>query len=359
MNTTVIKEPDTLPSISILLPLNKDFTQHKGDKSSLKNLVRNAETELHKNYPKEIAKKLIEKLDAFITKLNLSSKGESVAIYVSDDIEKIIYLPVKVKEQVVIDKSFEVRDLLYASKSTAECFVVAISQNEVRTFACYGNFLFEYDIENMPQSTEDVKRDHPQKTGNFTDAHDIKENDLHKYLHEIDKALTTKLNELKTKVIICTPERIAGHFKNITHNTKSIAGYVDGNFDHLSAKKIYETISPLLDEIKAAEQNNVMQKLQQAAQQNKVISGVERVFNGVETEKGKILVVEKDFHCPAIISPGGKHIVIPLLDHPEINYPKDIVDDIIETILRKQGEVYFVDNNSMSVYNHIALITYY
>ncbi len=43
----------------------------------------------------------------------------------------------------------------------------------------------------------------------------------------------------------------------------------------------------------------------------------------------------------------------------QISYIRDAVDDVIEKVLEKGGDVEFVDKDLLSNYQHIALVHYY
>lgn len=74
--------------------------------------------------------------------------------------------------------------------------------------------------------------------------------------------------------------------------------------------------------------------------------------------RGRLLLVEEDFHYPARVDESGLHIT--LADDPAApDVMDDTVDDIIEEVLRKQGQVVFVENGKLDQHQRIALILRY
>ena len=72
---------------------------------------------------------------------------------------------------------------------------------------------------------------------------------------------------------------------------------------------------------------------------------------------GQLLVVEKDFYCPAFVRANGETVFYNSDKKNGELIAKDTVDDIIEKVLENGGYVEFVDE--LKVYNHIALIEHY
>jgi hypothetical protein len=69
-------------------------------------------------------------------------------------------------------------------------------------------------------------------------------------------------------------------------------------------------------------------------------------------------VVEKDYRIPGFLADNDYHLYLrpPQKTHKIL---PDAVDDIIETVLNKNGHVFFVDNGILENYHRIALIPRY
>ena len=66
--------------------------------------------------------------------------------------------------------------------------------------------------------------------------------------------------------------------------------------------------------------------------------------------------MEKGYHVPAVVDEkGGLQVVT----EPGGTKVDDAVDEIIEAVLAKGGEVMIVDDNALSDHNHIALTLRY
>ena len=92
------------------------------------------EQELLENYPDEMGFLVMHKLRAIIKNLNFNTHKKSIAIYVSPVFEKVLYLDIAVEEKIIIDESFEIRDLVYSKKQLHKYLVLLLSGKESRMY---------------------------------------------------------------------------------------------------------------------------------------------------------------------------------------------------------------------------------
>lgn len=358
--TSVINAPEIIPSVSLIVPTDKSYPQYKVDGKRLKALLKKAEKELLSNFPESRVQIVIKKLHKLIMTIDHKLLSKSLAIYASPEKEEIIYLPFSVKEKLIIDSSFEVRDLLYSAKNSFNYLLLLISSHQPRVYYGYNNTLVEAEINSLPAGIESIERDYPSKVSNFSDSAAIKEMNLDKYLREIDHALTEELKEEHLPVIVCATKRTIGHFKKLTKNSKKIIDYIEGNYNHSSKEEIYKVIEPSLMKKREIDQQKVIDMLEEAANKKECVCGIENVLHAVGEKRGRLLIVEKDYK-PAAKLEKDKYTLVP--DDFNIRESsvvlQDAVDDIIELVLKNAGDIAFVDNGKLKKYKKIALITYY
>ena len=75
--------------------------------------------------------------------------------------------------------------------------------------------------------------------------------------------------------------------------------------------------------------------------------------------RGRLLVVEKDYRVTARFGEDNYTILVDEAVATARHRIADAVDDIIELVLRHNGEVMFVANGKLDPQQHIALITRY
>ena len=108
-----------------------------------------------------------------------------------------------------------------------------------------------------------------------------------------------------------------------------------------------------------AEHNQqVLSDLDKAVGERKSVSTVGEVWRLAHEGRGHLLLVERDFHFPAKVDETGRHLT-PADDVTAPGVMDDAVDEIIEMVLSKQGQVVFLENGQLEAHQRIALILRY
>ena len=100
------------PSVSLILPFDPKMGLKAEIAHALELAADQVSRELRDQYPEELSNLVNAKLRRLIRDLNFNTHKKSVAIYVSPVFEKVLYLDVPVEERVIVDESFEIRDLV-------------------------------------------------------------------------------------------------------------------------------------------------------------------------------------------------------------------------------------------------------
>ena len=122
----LLESPKYLPCISLIMPFEPKMSLQTELAYRLKIATDKIGGELMANYPDDKAKPVLKKLQQVIKNLDYHTYKKSVAIFVSPLIEKVFYLDIAVEEKIIIDDSFEIRDLIYSKKQIHKYLLRAI-----------------------------------------------------------------------------------------------------------------------------------------------------------------------------------------------------------------------------------------
>ncbi len=347
------------PSISIVLPTSTKYRQYRQDEEKLKLIINEVEDKIFQQFPASIAAPLIGKLFKLYQEVDFSHLSEGLAIYVSREQAEIFNLSFPVKEKVIIDKSFEIRDLLYETKHSHDYLVLLLGSKGNKLFKGFNRSIEGIEFKDAPKNAKEWEIDLHSKVGNFSDAKVVKDITLEKYLRDIDRCLSLELTNRDCPVIICGVERIIHKFKNITKNNNSILGYVEGNFEHSTLPAIAKNVAPILEKKIVSDEMESLALLDQAVGKNTYASGIRDVWKAAVEKRGRLLLVEKDYSCAAEYGKDKYTLNTDDVNKDSLNYIKDAVDDLIEVVMKYGGDVVFVDDNKLIDHHHIALITYF
>jgi hypothetical protein len=365
---TVFQPGKVHPSVSILLPVNKKYPHFKQAEQKLKSLIKEAEMIIRDEVSEEMAAPLITKLQETALSIDFTHLSESLAIYVSSEFQRVIHLPIAVDEKMVVGRTFELRDLFYAAKTNFHYYFLTISENKVTVFLGYGNQLQDQHYDKMPFGMNDVPGEGYSRAQSFSsnstsknvsDENSHRENLMEKYLRDIDNELTGLLKQTKIPVIIGGVQKEIAGFNALTKNKEAIIGTIEGNFDYLNEKEIYNKIESILQAKLKNDEKNSLILLDEAISSKTFASGVHDVWRAVMEKRGRLLLVEKDYRVSGKQGKDKFTLITHNVDTTNTKNIADVVDDIIEYTFECGGDVAFVENGALSEHGGIALVTYY
>ncbi len=344
------------PSVTIILPFEPRVNLISELKYSLKNVSDKIKNELNASYPSGIVLPLVQKLNRIIAELDYKTKKRSVAIYLSPVFEKVIYLDTKTDERIMVDSSFEIRDLVYSNKNSCKYLLLLLSGKESRLYL--GNSE-KFEKLASPGSVYGHVNEALEKVLNFSDMSERKQIIRDKFLQHTDNLLDKILKEHQVPLFVIGTEKLLGHFRKHTKHSDTVIKYIIGNYEDHTLSQLKTIIKPHLASWFRAQQKAVLAQLEKAADKKKLVFGIKNVWNAVNNFHGRLLVVERNFMFAARFSKKNDSIELVKKPYNKRTDTLDIVDDVIEKVLENGGDVEFVDKDLLKGYNKIALVKYY
>jgi hypothetical protein len=354
----VLNSPKYLPCISIIMPFEPKIGLKKELDYKLKMAKNKMEKELELNYPEDKYLPVLNKLNLILDGLNYNTHKKSVAIFISPLIEKIYYLDIPVEEKIIIDDSFEIRDLIYSKKEIHKYLLVVLSNKWTKIYL--GNTTkFIRITSNMPDNIDAYKNDISESVANFSDEKKRKEILINKFLMHTDNGLSILLKTYKLPIFVMGTPKTLGQFKSITHNTQHVIDYIHGNFEEKSEFEFQEVMKPYIKNWKIIHQKRLMGLIDDAYGKKKLAVGINEVWKASVQNRGRLLIVEKNFYFPAEHG-ANKEVIYKKENSLTSNFfIKDAVDDIIEKVIESGGDIEFVDEGILNDYQKIVLLEYY
>ena len=346
------------PSVSIILPFDPKMGLKAEIAHALELAADRVSRELRDQYPEELSNLVNTKLRRLIRDLNFNTHKKSVAIYVSPVFEKVLYLDVPVEEKIIVDESFEIRDLVYSKKQLHKYLVLLLSQTESRMFLGDVSSFIRI-VSDRPENSQVFQGDPPERVGNFSDPEERKQLLMEKFLRHTDNSLDIVLQAYRLPLFVMGTEKTVGHFRKLTKHSHAVVEYIYGNFEEASIPDIRQKLAPHIEDWKKVLQQSLMNTLEEAADRQKLAVGMNAVWREANQHRGRLLVVEKDYMFPAEPTDVADNIDPLPPRYNKYSYIKDAVDDVIEKVLQYGGDVEFVDNGVLAAYDKIALVQYW
>lgn len=343
------------PAVSITMPFEPKMDLKTRLEHSLKISADKIEDVLKQNYPEETGQLMMQKIRSIISSLNYDTLKKSISIYVSPVFEKVLYLDIPVDEKIVVDDSFDIRDLIYNKKQEKEYLVLLLSSNQSIIYLARSNRLERKVFDSHPSDFSYVEQE-KEKVGNFTDNSSHKEALMEKFLMHTDSGLDEIIKLFQLPLFVFGSERIIGHFKDITKHGEHVVKYIHGSYIDASTDVISKVLQQHIDDWDKIKQVHILGQLEAAADKGRLVFGILPVERAAFNQNAKLLVIEKGFYYNTQNAGDTKSVN---QTGKRNSYKKDIVDDIIEKVLEFGGDVEFVEKDAIKNYHHIALITFH
>lgn len=351
----LVEAPHYIPSVSVQLPFEPKMAAKHELQQQLKSVYQSVKQQLSDSYPAEQVEPVLKKLSRIIAGLDYTTHKKSICIFVSAISEKVLYLSVPVQEKVIIDESFQVRNVVYNKKMQKRFLLLLLGGRNTRLYQGEDDTL-ERVICDLPADITEVMNDLPEKVSNFSDPAARKENLLHKFLRQVDNCLTLILDEYRLPLFVAGTDRVLGHFKAISRHARNVVAFIPYNLADRGEPDLMPVVRPFISDWEKLRQQDILLRLDKAGAAGRLVAGVTEIWKAASRGSNRLLVVEKNFMFPA--DQVSKDVIVPHEGGSGI-YIKDAVDEIIEKVLRTGGDVEFVDDGQLNEYGHIALIRYY
>ena len=344
------------PAISIIVPMESTGVSPIITlQQKLRVLADQLGRELENKYPEQEYRAVMDRLRSVIATLQPEKHKKGIAIFVSPKFEKVLLLDTQVREKVVVDRFFEIRDLLQ-HKTLVDKYLVLLLSYRQRMIYHGSTAEFLKIVASVPQSLDADDVAYGQKA-DLTALERRKETLMHNFLHQVDLEITELIAREHLPVFVLGAKRVLGHFKKITKNSAGIVAYISGNYNHSGFAQLQKLLEPHLISLKVEHQRQLLAQLDRAADQKKLVVGISQVREAAVNKKGQKLVVENNYVCPvhplsAVNGLGDSQ------DQQAFSSLPDAVEDVIVNVLANGGDVDFTDNNALDKYEHIALVTY-
>ena len=354
--------------ISIIVPTHRLSPERRADKLNVKRAIEKAEQLLKYKYSEEIAHTLTAKMKNLFQRINFIHNNEGIGLYVSSNIGLSVQFPFPVEEKIIVEESFEVRDLLYKVNYSNPYYVLLLTEKGARLYDGSWNELHEIKDKNFPvEYEEEYIYSPPSRTTSYAgqahvksfekDKSEMEEIRLKNFFHGIDKKLSDYLMNNASLIVLGIKKEIS-YFEKVTMHNKQIAGKVPGSYSYSNLNQLSEIVWPVMYFYLQDKRMELINEFEEKIGQHLGISGIQDIWSAASEGKAFKLMVEKDYRCPGFVTENNYVLSLrpPQKPHKVLT---DAVDDLIEMVLEKGGQVFFVDNGLLKDYQRIALITRY
>ena len=295
------------------------------------------------------------KLQVIFSSLNFMTHKKSVAIYVSPAFEKILYLDMAVEQRIIIDDTFEIRELVLSKKHSPEYLVLLLGSRQYSMYVGNSSTL-ERILSNTMESLGIYRNAMP----GLPFRQDSEEKAaMEKYLLHADNSMNIIRNAYPLPLFITGTENIIDQFRSLSKNAVTVLEYVYGNYEESTLEQLQGIFNPYISHWGKVVEKDLLNQLKEAKIKNKIAIGVKNVWREAMNHNGRLLVVEKNYRYAPARASVDDIIYKAVQPYNGFSYVKDAVGDMIEKVLESGGDVDFVDKGVLKDFQSIAMVKYY
>lgn len=345
------------PSISILAPTHRTAPANQRDRIVVKNLVSKALGRLHAEFKKREVAPIVQNLKKLVAQVDWEHALDGLALFASREVAEAVPLPFRVKARAVIDATFATRDLVFSLNRAPRYRVLVLTEKPTRLFEATTNQLTEYTAKPFPmvhKGSGGATR-LPGGVGINTSA--VRDDSHRKFFRKVDAALAALQKVERLPVVVVGVERYLAFFQEVTSDADAIVGYVAGSHDKPEPSALGKLVWPVFQAGSTQKRTRAFVRLDEAVRASRHASGIDQVWRAAFENRCQILLVETGFEYPADLSPKGDRL-LPYSGQGAVALD-DAVDEIIEKVLAKGGEVFFYEPGTLDVHQQIAAVLRY
>lgn len=355
--------------VSIIIPTHRLSPDRRTDPVQLENAIQQVKSQLQQKFDQADTGPLIQAMDELYEQIDFTHNTAGIGLFVSKNVKRLIHFFFPVKEQVMIGKSFDIRDLLYQSYYDIPYIVLMVNQKEAKLFNARLNMVTEITDTNFPKKNDaEYEYNRPTRGSSYVGHSFVKEFEkdksiseeirLKSFFRETDKLLNRYLNN--GVVLIATGEnKDLVYFSEVSRHVEDIACNIPGNYttynNHELGALTWKAMKLFLDNKK----DKLVRDFREKAGEGLGVKGIENIWKAVQEGRGYKLLVEKDYSVAGYLDINDDYdLYLHESKQPHRRMPQ-VVNRLIEEMLEKNGEVVLVENDMLREFNRLALITRY
>ena len=323
------------PSVTVLVNTTPGEWLDAATIATIDRLIDDADRRLHGDVDDEVRRRVVDELRRLRVEEETGEGGEAIALCASPTYSAAVRLGRPVVERVVVDETFATRDLVADLHRTATFRVVTVSERAVRLL--YGN---ERRLAESVDEQWPLVREEDQSVASWTRA--------------VVHALRAEQRRHPVPTVVAGVERSVR--RALGQAELDAIGVVPGNHDRSGWSELHRAAWPLVAEWVEGQQLKALGRLDAARSQRRYAAGVDEVWTMAMEGRLELVVVEDSYAVAARVL--DRHLELAeQVEDPDV--VDDVVDEIIEAVMRHGGGAVIVPDGRLADYDRIAAVARY
>jgi hypothetical protein len=339
---TIIKEmikEKGYTCVSIIVPTHRFGQNRIVDLRNVQRAIFAAKQKVQYEYGN-----LLMRIDDLFSQIDFKKNKEGIGIFVSSHLKQIVKFPFPVTKKIVVNNFFHLHDLLYIENYQTNYYLLDISKNKIHLFRGVMDHLEEINETYFPKHISYKYRDNEAGSNGV----------LEKTLRIADKYISKLLGSADVPLILCGAEEDIAVYKSVTGCQENIIGSITDNYTKTELDDLEVLAWLQMQSFIDKQKRKIIGGLKKKIVAGFAVCGIEEVWKASKEEANVTLLVEKNYSRAAFVTPDNQlNLHRPAKQHGRY---ADAVNEIMTTVLQKNGKVIIAEKDDLKNYKRIVLI---
>lgn len=361
------------PCLSLYQPTHRTHPDNQQDPIRFRNLVRTLEQSLTQKYRKREVRSLLEPYNDLAHQDEFwNHTQDGLAVLRAPDLLRIYKLQRPVAEFAVVAESFHTKPLLRIIQSADRYQVLGLSRGAIKLFEGNRDALDEIDLEpEVPRTMTDALGEEltepyqsVRSAGGGVGVHhgqggrkDEVDLDAQRFFRAVDHAILEYHSRPSglPLMLAALPEHHTA-FRSISRNPFLMDEGLKIHPDAIPNDELRERAWSIMEPRYQARLSQLVEEFGQAKPRGLVGDGVSQIASAAVSGRIDKLMVQADREIPGHIDSSTGNLEFGDIGNPQID---DALDDLVELVLKKGGQVVVVPQEQMPTATGAAAIYRY
>lgn len=354
--------------ISLLFSTHRTSPERRIDRLHIKKMIDRVKASLSSAYHPRKLNPVFRNLDELFRETDFVHNAEGLGFFASSGLHMMVQFPFTIHEKVVIGNHFEIRDLLYYQQFGKGYFVLSLAEKGAQLYNGSWDELEQVKDQFFPMTYEDeYEYNKPvRSTSGAGHAHvkmfekdkpALEDTRLKSFLRKVDNVLDNYLTP-DTPLVVCGAGKDISLFLDQTDHAANHAGSIHGNFFHASEKDLALLAWPRIFSHLQKQSEHLAREFREKIGERRAVTGIKQIWKAAGEGKAFKLLVEKDYTVNGFYVRNTDTLYL-RPPKQQYDYLPDAVNELINMVIEKNGQVIFTENGTLKEFDKIALITRY
>lgn len=354
--------------ISLILPLAKLNPAREQNDLVLKKAIQRIQLQGAEVFSQFDLSPYLQKINSLYSQIDPVHPPEGVGFWVSDKTALLKTLPYTPAENIFLGKRFAIREIIQLAQLERPFLVLLLTETSAELFKGIGQQLTKINVPALTHEFDDhYEYSPPSRSSSFAghahvksferDEELLQQERNNKHNKNIDNILR-QFSDPNSLVLVIGESRLTNAFCKKSTLPPSQLTSIEKDPSHLSHSEIsLLSQKSIQEQLKKIEQQKI-DMLKNSVGSGRARIGLQACWRAAQEGNCSILLVEKNFYHPGFLAEDPYYLFLkpPTQAHQIIT---DAVDELMELVIEKKGEVLLMEPGMLTTENNIALITRY